>query len=104
MYKKVRNEFDSIVTPNRELILNPLTYGLFGTLNDLYQPLSSTIKFQCRTISVSCPDLKIIAESLLYKNGIFTIIDQEDCRETARNLTDFIQYLQLIVCSLFFSF
>ena len=39
----------------------------------------------------------MIAESLLYKNRIFTIKEQEDCRETAQNLVDFIQYLRLIV-------
>ncbi|CAF3967545.1 unnamed protein product, partial [Rotaria sp. Silwood1] len=45
---------------------------------------------------MSCPDLKIIAELLLYKNYLFTINQQKDCRETARNLVDFIEYLQLI--------
>jgi len=39
----------------------------------------------------------MIAESLLYKNRLFTIKEQEDCRETAQNLVDFIEYLQLIV-------
>jgi hypothetical protein len=55
----------------------------------------------CRTISISRPDLKVLAESLLYKNRLFTITEQEDCRETAQNLVDFIQYLRLIVSLLF---
>jgi hypothetical protein len=43
------------------------------------------------------PDLKIIAESLLYLNRLFTIEEREKCRETAKNLVDFIEYLRLIV-------
>jgi hypothetical protein len=46
---------------------------------------------------MSCPDLKMIAESLLYKNCLFTIKEQEDCRESAQNLVDFIQHLRLSV-------
>jgi hypothetical protein len=97
MIRKFSEEYKSIVTTNQEIISYPLTYGLFATFDDHYQPLSSTIKFECRTISISCPDLKILAESLLYKNRLFTITEQEDCRETAQNLVNFIQYLRLIV-------
>lgn len=46
---------------------------------------------------MSQPDLKMIGESLLYKYGIFTITEQDDCREAAHNLVDFLEYLRLIV-------
>ena len=46
---------------------------------------------------MSQPDLKILAESLFYKHGIFPINEQDDCRETAQNLVDFLQCLRLIV-------
>ena len=52
---------------------------------------------------MSQPDLKMIGESLFYKYGIFTINEQEDCRETAYNLVDFLEYLRLIV-GIFLSF
>ncbi|CAF3976488.1 unnamed protein product, partial [Rotaria sp. Silwood1] len=94
--KRTTNEYNSILTHNQDILQYPLTYGIFATLDDHYCPLSPTIKFECRTISMSCPDLKIIAELLLYKNYLFTINQQKDCRETARNLVDFIEYLQLI--------
>jgi len=40
------NEYKSIVTQNQEIISYPLTYGLFATLDDHYQPLSSTVKVE----------------------------------------------------------
>ncbi|CAF3428145.1 unnamed protein product [Rotaria socialis] len=96
MRKKNTTEYNYIITHNQEFIQYPFTYGIFATLDNHYRTLSSTIKFECRTISMSCPDFKIIAELLLYKNHLFTINEQEDCRETARNLVDFIEYLRLI--------
>ncbi|CAF1088574.1 unnamed protein product [Rotaria sordida] len=96
MTKKNSNEYNSILSHNQEILQYPLTYGIFATLDDHYRPLSPTIKFECRTISMSRPDLKIIAESLLYKYCLFKINQEEDCRETARNLVDFIEYLRLI--------
>ncbi|CAF4010348.1 unnamed protein product [Rotaria sordida] len=96
MIKKNSNEYNSILSHNQEILQYPLTYGIFATLDDHYRPLSPTIKFECRTISMSRPDLKIIAESLLYKYCLFKINQEEDCRETARNLVDFIEYLRLI--------
>ena len=87
----------------RKLILNgqinsfPLTYGIFATFDQFYQPISPSIQFECRTISMSCPDLKLITESLLYKARLFTIKEREDCRETAENLVQLIEYLRLTV-------
>ena len=46
---------------------------------------------------MTCPDFKIIAQSLLYKNCLFTLNQHENCHETAQNLIDFIQYLRLTV-------
>lgn len=46
---------------------------------------------------MSYPDLKLVSESLLYKSGLFTIKEQEDCRETAENLVYFIQSIQFLV-------
>lgn len=44
MIKNLLNKYDSIITTNREIISLPLTYGLFATLDNHYQPLSSNIK------------------------------------------------------------
>jgi galactose-1-phosphate uridylyltransferase len=42
--RKISDGYKSIITTNQEIISYPLTYGLFATLDDYYQPISSTIK------------------------------------------------------------
>jgi hypothetical protein len=44
MRRNISNEYNSIISTNREIIPCPLTYGLFATLDDHYRPLSSNIK------------------------------------------------------------
>jgi hypothetical protein len=44
MTTKSKNEYNSVITTEREIVQYPLTYGLFATLDDHYQPLPSTIK------------------------------------------------------------
>ncbi|CAF1514427.1 unnamed protein product, partial [Adineta ricciae] len=96
MEKKFANEHNFIISNNQEILQYPLTYGLFATFDDFYQPLSPTIKFDCRTISISRPDLKIITESFLYLNRLYTLQEQHKCQVTARNLVDFIESLRFI--------
>ncbi|UJR29306.1 hypothetical protein I4U23_010520 [Adineta vaga] len=96
MGKKIANEYNFIISNNQEILRYPLTFGLFATFDDFYQPLSSTIKFECRTISISRPDLKIITESLLYLHRLYTLNEQTNCQTIAQNLVDFIESLRLI--------
>jgi hypothetical protein len=44
MRNKIKNDYNFLITNNQEILQYPLTYGLFATFDDYYQPLSSTIK------------------------------------------------------------
>ena len=46
---------------------------------------------------MSCPDLKMLIQSLFYQNQLFTMKEQEDCRETSDNLFYTIEYLHHLV-------
>ena len=46
---------------------------------------------------MSCPDLTQIIQALLFEHRLFSIKEQEDCRETAGNLFHLIEYLQILV-------
>ncbi|CAF1139632.1 unnamed protein product [Adineta steineri] len=96
MIKKIDDDYTFIIDTNQEILQYPLTYGVFATFDDYYQPLSSTIKFECRTISISRPDFKILAQSLLYINRLFTIEEYENWSKTAQNLVDFLECSQLV--------
>lgn len=119
-----RSDRPCLVTENSNLISFPLTYGLFATYSSTYRPLSTSIKvknsnrnqnlknvsdlffpsekFECRIISMLNIDLKMLIRSLFYQHRIFSMKEQEDCRETSENLYFFLESFQQIVRFEFF--
>ena len=95
----------SLLTEDSTLIPFPLTYGLFGSRSSISAPppLPTSIKFDCRLVSHCSPDLQHLIRSLLYQHRVFSMKEQEDCRETSENLFHLIESFRHLVRLLTFS-